>query len=616
MFAGTALPGEHGRTVTAQDGSTEFHGAMPYRDFGGGGHFNQFVTNGILNPPNVYGDLIFTPMAMLYWDTNEWLPLLATEWAFMVSGDDGLASPEAGSATPGSTTAGTSSMGATVPSAAEGANPDSDMLQVRLREGVMWSDGNPVTSKDVVDTFDLLRLMNNTVWDYLDRVEAIDDLTINFHMAVPSTVVERYVIRQSPMSSAIYGEWADQARVLVENGATSDDPEWKQLVDQFNGFHPDHLIASGPYTIDVQSITNAQFDMPRNESSYWADRAKFDKIVNFNGETDTISAVVLSRDVDYATHGFAPATVTSMIENDIRVIYVPTYAGTGLRFNFNELVHFRDKRVRQALAHAINRDDVAVVSLAEAAAPPKYMAGMIDLHVEQWLSDEDAARLNPYEYDLDKAAALLEEAGWSRDGDSWMDPDGNPAEYEIMFPAELANHLATGQSVTEQLNAFGFQINPVSVSFTQAGTDVLEGRFQISTAGGGWGAGNPHPHYSYSQNFFTNNARSESDVQRGIDFPLVQETDVAGTVNIEELVLASAEGMDIEAQRQRVTKLAFVFNELLNLLPLYERLGNNPILEGERVAAWPADDDPIYVNSPYSDGYPTMLIYTGWLEPV
>src|SRR5699024_9575056 len=160
----------------------------------------------------------------------------------------------------------------------------------------------------------------------------------------------------------------------------------------------------------------------------------------------TISAVVLSRDIDYATHAFAPATVTSMTENDIRVVYVPTYAGTGLRFNFGELTHFRDKRVRQALAHAIKREEVTERTLAEAATPPQYMAGMIDLHVEQWLAEEDAARLNPYEHDLEKAAALLEEAGWSKDGDFWMDPDGNPAEYEIMFPAELANHLATGQS--------------------------------------------------------------------------------------------------------------------------------------------------------------------------
>jgi len=48
---------------------------------------------------------------------------------------------------------------------------------------------------------------------------------------------------------------------------------------------------------------------------------------------------------------------------------------------------------------------------------------------------------------------------------------------------------------------------------------------------------------------------------------------------------------------------------------LFERYGNNAALEGVRVATWPADDDPILLNSPYADGIPTMLIYQGLLEP-
>ena len=101
-------------------------------------------------------------------------------------------------------------------------------------------------------------------------------------------------------------------------GKTGEDPEALQLLDQFNQFHPEELVVNGPYTIDQASITNAQFDMPKNEKSFFADKAAFDKIVNFNGETDTISAVVLSKDIDYATHGFPPATEQQMQQNDQR----------------------------------------------------------------------------------------------------------------------------------------------------------------------------------------------------------------------------------------------------------------------------------------------------------
>ncbi|MEJ7838283.1 MAG: hypothetical protein WKF81_05660, partial [Thermomicrobiales bacterium] len=57
MYAGGVMPGGFGKTVVAQDGGTEFHSAWPYLDLGSGGHFNNLVINGIMNPPNIYGDL-------------------------------------------------------------------------------------------------------------------------------------------------------------------------------------------------------------------------------------------------------------------------------------------------------------------------------------------------------------------------------------------------------------------------------------------------------------------------------------------------------------------------------------------------------------------------------
>ena len=65
-----------------------------------------------------------------------------------------------------------------------------------------------------------------------------------------------------------------------------------------------------------------------------------------------------------------------------------------------------------------------------------------------------------------------------------------------------------------------------------------------------------------------------------------------------------------------VTQIVLAYNELLPQIPMYERFGNNAAWEGVRVKAWPADDDPILKNSPYGDGIPTMLLYTGRLEPV
>ncbi len=576
MLAGAPIPGGLGRVVMAQDGGKEFHAAWPYQA-PPKGHFNTFVTDGIMNPPNIYGDLVTLPMGLYYWATQEWLPVLATDWAFAEDGEN---------------------------------------FTVTLQEGVKWSDGSDFTSADVVTTFNCLRIMSNTVWSYVDSVTADDDYNLTFHMSEPSTVVERYVIRQSPRPASVYGEWGDRAAELFDGGKTIDDPEGKQLLDEFNKFRPDGIVANGPFTIDPDSITSSNFTMPKNETGYLADKVGFDRIVDYNGETDTISAVVLSGDIDYATQGFAPATEKEFANQGIRVLRPPVYSGPALYINFAKYGDtLGDPKVRQALAHAINREQNGTVSLADSGIGVKYMSGMSDNLVPNWINEDALGSLNQYEYDVDKAASMLEEAGWTKDGDTWKMSDGNEAKFELIFPAEFADWSAAGTDLAEQLTNFGITVEPRAVTYTQQPIDVDKGNFDLAIQS--WGnSTNPHPHFSYVTAFFTHNTLAKNNGGQGIAFDLKQTTEVAGDVDLDKLTVDSALGLDEAAQKDNVTTIAQVFNELLPIIPLFERYGNNAALEGTRVEAWPADDDPILQNSPYADGIPTMLMLTGDLKPV
>ena len=576
ILAGAPIPGGLGRTVMAQDGGAEFHGAWPYQA-PPTGHFNTFVTNGIMNPPNIYGDLMTLPLGLYYWASDEWLSLLATEWAFAEDGEN---------------------------------------FTVTLREGVVWSDGTDFTATDVQATMNCLRIMSNTVWEYVDEVITVDDYNLTFHMSVPSTVVERYVIRMSPRPASVYGEWGDRASELFGGGKTIDDPEGAQLLDQFNNFRPEGIVANGPFNIDANSITSSNFNMVKNDTGYLADTVRYDRIRNYNGETDTISAVVLSGEIDYATHGFAPATEQEMLNQGIRVLRPPVYNGDALLMNFAK---FRDTlgnaKVRQAIAHAIDRARTGTIALAESGVPVKYMAGISDNLVPNWINEDAIPTLNQYEYDVELAASMLEEAGWTKSGDVWTMNNGEEARFELSFPAEFANKSASGQDVAEQLTNFGIICEPRAVTYTQHPIDIDQGNFELAISF--WGnSDNPHPHFSYVTDFFVHNTLARNNGGEGIAFPLEQETEVAGTVDIEQLVVESALGLDAQAQKDNITTIAQVFNELLPKITIYERYGNNAALEGVRVEAWPPDDAPILQNSPYADGIPTMLMLTGELPPV
>ena len=68
----------------------------------------------------------------------------------------------------------------------EGRNPDT--FRVYLREGVKWHDGSDLPQR-LLSNFYLGYLFNWPVWNYVDKVEAVDDYTVDFHMDRPSSVV-------------------------------------------------------------------------------------------------------------------------------------------------------------------------------------------------------------------------------------------------------------------------------------------------------------------------------------------------------------------------------------------------------------------------------------------
>lgn len=169
-------------------------------------------------------------------------------------------------------------------------------------------------------TFAVKRLMSDVVWRYLDRVEAVDDSTVNFVMRQPSTIVQRYIVRTSTQPAAIYGEWADQASALFDAGKTLDDPEVRQLLQQLTAFRPDIVIANGPFTFDMNSITNAQLTLVRNETAWNAADVRFDRIEDFNGRGETIISIILEGSVDYGTQAFTPAVESQMLEDGFRIV--------------------------------------------------------------------------------------------------------------------------------------------------------------------------------------------------------------------------------------------------------------------------------------------------------
>jgi peptide/nickel transport system substrate-binding protein len=547
----------------------EFHGAYPYQ-LPPTGHFNTFLTTGILADPVFYHDVLEMPMAMYRWAEQKYVPYMATEWGF----------------------------------------EPPDVFKVTLRKGAKWSDGSEFTSNDVVTTFNILRLQEQLVWNYLGSVEPDDEYNLTFTMKDPSTVVERLVLRERIRANSVYGEWSKKAQDLFDSGADPESKEFRDVVTKFGEFKPEQMVVTGPFKIDKDSITETQLTMNKVDTAWNADQTDLEKMVIYNGVTPAVTPLVLSKDVDYATHGFPIATEKSFEEQGIRIIRAPTYSGPALYFNYAKIKAVADPKVRQAIAKAIDMNENGTVSLAESAKRSQYMTGVSDVLIKDWVSEEDLSNMDPYEYDPDAAASELEDLGFKKEGDVWVSPEGERMEYELGAPAEFADWSAAAKNLGDQLTKFGIKTAVRTVTFTQWQPRVQNGDFEMGIEA--WGQGQPHPVYSFEYPLMTFNVAASGG---GMSYDMTQDTESYGKVDLEQLVVQSASGLDEEEQKATVTKLATIFNELLPVIPLWERYGNNPALDGERVTGWLPDSNPIYQNSPYEDSFTVMMILDGTLNP-
>ncbi len=575
--ATTSAPATATPARTTTGGTKEIHGAASYQ-LPPNGHFNllEGVTQGIL-APTIYYDLVLAPSAMYYWKEQKWMPLLAEKWGF---------------------------------------DANAGTFTINLKSGLKWSDGSPLTSQDYLATFWCEWVLRNVLWKYVKTVEAPNDTTIILRLSDVSSVVERYALKLHIVPAKLYGQYGQQAQQLAQAGKTQDDPEAKALLDQITRFRPDQILASGPFQFDYKSITNAQLVLVKNPNGVMASTTHFDRVVlyNYTGLPD-LTTLVLSKQIDYHTGAFPPPTEKALIQQGFRIIRPPIYSGPALGFNLDKVPEFKDKRVRQALAYLIDRNQSGAVSLGDSGKGVKYMAGFSDVLLPSWLDADAMGKLNTYQRDPNKAAQLLTAAGWKQTGDGWQTPDGKPAKYELVFPSGYPDWSASAQNIADQLKP-AFQITLRSIDTPQYTNEIAKGNFQWAILA--WGSSSsPHPHFSFVQDLFTNNIPIAANFGgRGMAFELKQQTDVVGPVDLEQLVVQAAAGLDQAKQRQTVTTLALAFNELLPIIPLWERYGNNPVLENVRVKPWPPDSNPIYLNSPYGDNFGIMMLMDGTLQPV
>lgn len=536
-------------------------------------HFNGFATGGPSeNLGVIFRQLVEMPFGFMYWSDGSYEGMLAESWGF---------------------------------------TEDNSAYEVTLKDAT-WSDGSPVTSNDVIATYAIGRILNWAQFNYISDVVAVDDHTVQFVFSgEPSLLAERQIMKEYIRAAATYQELADKALALVADGKTSADQEWKDLASEIGAFRPDGILASGPYTYTMDNVSDSYLSLMWHPNSIYSGSVNFGEIRIWKGETEASTPLVLNGDVAWATNVYPPATQQAFIDAGLRIVVTPRGYGPALLMNHD--VHpFEIKEVRQAMAYAIERNQSAFLTNGFGATATVYMAGIADEQVPTLIDAESVAKLNHYEFNLDAAAAKMEEAGFTRDAEGkWVDAEGNRISVEFKIPAEFTDFSGMGTDATEQLNNFGFDITLVAVPWQQAAEDIRAGNFDLSVWS--WASASPFATTQFFgpiQRF--NYPGLTATGQPGMNFPMEFEYN-GEMIDLNEMINNVSTGLDPVAQAERAGKVALILNDLMPFIPTNMLVSAEPWNENIITGA-PEDGDPLLQN-PSNDHFVIKGILDGTIAP-
>ncbi len=575
LAAGLSVPAAR---VKAVDADT-FYGSWPYAA-PPKGNLNYYNGDSITGAGiGIWGDLIEPPLAYYQWAEGTYRGMLAKSWGY---------------------------------------NKEGTKYTVTLKDGLTWSDGSKLTSKDLVSTLLINELVGDPVFVYGgESVAATDDYTVEYTLnKPPSAILERYILKTYTHAASIYGKIADKLQGVLDAGLkagkkradikASDD--YQNINKELTDFRPASYLSSGPYTLDMKDVTDAQLVLRRTDKSSFKN-AKFDKIVIYNGDTDVTTPLLLSGELYYATDYFPPASEKSLVEKGYTILRGPTYSGPGLFFN-NTIYPLNKPEVRQAIAYAIDRSRATKVSYGQAGAPVKYMVGISDSLVDRFIDPAAIKTLNTYDYNPKKAEEILTKLGFKKNGDVWADDKGKNLEFELSVPSDFTDWNPAAQDVADQLTAFGIKITLRAYPNDQQRPDVKDGKFQIAVRL--WGFPNPFPFFAF-RNMMIRNAVNKTAKDPGMSYPTKQK--IGGKdIDFEALVADMSKGATPKDTMEAVTAATVAFNTDLPVVPLIERFYNSP-LGSQHISGLPPESDKLYQNAQGSDSFVVIWLIDGTIGP-
>lgn len=302
---------------------------------------------------------------------------------------------------------------------------------VSLREGVTFSDGSNFNADTAIAAF---RLYDQGKSDFLqidpESLIKLGEYEISFRSETGSALV---IENMTHRATSLFAVTEDRA---------------------------ENPIGTGPYLLESYE-PKQQITVTRN-LDYWGDAPTIDRLTfRFIGDDNARMLALQNGEIDVIGE-VTPQMLLSMPQDGSVVLHESRPVRyVALLANLNGAAPFdiiQDIRVRQALAWAIDRETIASVLYAGRGIPAKGI-------LPGWMFDLGEDYLDGFGYDVAKAGALLDDAGWTMGADGIREKDGRKLSLRLV--AAYPN-VSTVKPMPEMLDqmfaAVGIDIDLVEVN--------------------------------------------------------------------------------------------------------------------------------------------------------
>lgn len=321
-------------------------------------------------------------------------------------------------------------------------------VTLRLRPGLKWGDGRPVTSRDIVFTHRMAQdksigFSNYNPWTRAKTVQVIDDRTVVLHMDKPAPS---------------FASWDQVLPAHLEEPVFKANPDANRYTKNtlYNTDPTNPGLWNGAYTLKSYQIgTRLVFEPNR----YWpGKKPNIDRIVL--AYMDNSSALVLNllaREIDAVPVSPGGISFSQML--DVKRLQPKAYTfaiedGTNLEriaLNFDNPI-LADKTVRKALLYGINRQGITGVLFA---GQQKVANGLLS-NTHPYFNP----KITTYPYNQQMARTLLRQAGWTPGRDGICTKDGKRLSIELATTAGNQTREQLTMLIQSQLKSLCIEITP------------------------------------------------------------------------------------------------------------------------------------------------------------